>query len=143
MPIKFGDRVKVEYVGTLDDGTVFDSSEKYGSPIEFVVGAGQVISGFEKAVLGMEMGEEKEFTLEPEEAYGEYDPNLVEKVPRNMLPEDINEGTLLVITLPNGVQLPAKVSKITENTATLDFNHPLAGERLHFKIKVVDIKSET
>jgi len=141
MPVKKGDLIKVEYEGKLNDGSVFDSSEKHGQPLEFEVGCGQMIPGFENAVMGMENGEEKEFQLEPAEAYGDHDPNRIQKVPRDQLPNDIAPDTVLVVQLENGIQIPVKVEEITAENVTIDFNHPLAGETLKFKIKIVDIAS--
>ncbi|MCK5373322.1 MAG: FKBP-type peptidyl-prolyl cis-trans isomerase, partial [Candidatus Aenigmarchaeota archaeon] len=86
MPVKKGDKVKVEYTGTLEDGTVFDSSEKHGEPLEFEVGAGQMIKGFDDAVVDMEKGDEKEITLKPADAYGDPNPQLIQKVPKDKLP---------------------------------------------------------
>lgn len=141
MPIKNGDTIKVEYEGSLNDGTVFDSSEKHGEPLEFEIGCGQMIPGFESAVMGMENGDEKEFKLEPSEAYGDRDPKLVQKVPRDQLPNEVAPEMVLVVQLPNGVQIPVKVLEVSEEEVTLDLNHPLAGETLNFKIKIVDIAS--
>jgi FKBP-type peptidyl-prolyl cis-trans isomerase 2 len=141
MPVKNGDKVKVEYKGTFDDGTVFDSSEKCGAPLEFEVGAGQIIPGFENAVMGMENGEEKEFKLEPSDAYGDRNPQLVQKIPRDQLPKEVESGMMLVVGLPNGAQIPVKVTEVTDEWVTIDMNHPLAGENLNFKIKVVGISS--
>lgn len=141
MPVKNGDKVKVEYKGTFDDGTVFDSSEKCGAPLEFEVGAGQIIPGFENAVMGMENGEEKEFKLEPSDAYGDRNPQLVQKIPRDQLPKEVESGMMLVVGLPNGAQIPVKVTEVTDEWVTIDMNHPLAGENLNFKIKVVDVSS--
>lgn len=141
MPVKNGDKVKVEYKGTFDDGTVFDSSEKCGAPLEFEIGAGQIIPGFENAVMGMENGEEKEFKLEPSDAYGDRNPQLVQKIPRDQLPKEVESGMMLVVGLPNGAQIPVKVTEVTDEWVTIDMNHPLAGENLNFKIKVVGISS--
>ncbi len=141
MPVKNGDKVKVEYEGTFDDGTVFDSSEKCGAPLEFEVGAGQIIPGFENAVMGMEKGEEKEFKLEPSDAYGDRNPQLVQKIPKDQLPKEVMPGMMLMIGLPNGVQIPVKVTDVTDEEVTIDLNHPLAGKALNFKIKIVDISS--
>ncbi len=138
MPIKNGSKVKVSYKGTLDDGIVFDSSDNHG-PLEFEVGSHQVIPGFEKAVLEMEKNEEKTFRLSPSEAYGEYDPRLTKEFPRNQLPkEELKPGMVIMIQLSNGAKLPARIAKITEELVTLDFNHPLAGKALTFKIKIVE-----
>lgn len=141
MPIKNGDKVKVEYEGTFDDGTVFDSSEKCGAPLEFEVGAGQIIPGFENAVMGMEEGEEKEFKLKPADAYGDRNPQLVQKIPKDQLPKEVMPGMMLMIGLPNGVQIPVKITEVTDEEVTIDLNHPLAGKVLNFKIKIVDISS--
>lgn len=139
MPIKKGDKVKVEYEGTLDDGTVFDSSEKHGEPLEFEVGAGQVIEDFENALMGMEKGEVKEIKLQPSEAYGEPDPKLIKEIPRDQLPKEVETGMMLVMSMPNGTQMPLRVVEVTDETVTIDLNHPLAGKALNFKIKVADI----
>lgn len=144
MAVKKGDTVKVDYTGTLEDGTVFDSSEKQGKPLEFEVGAGKIIKGFDEAVVGMEKGGEKEITMEPAKAYGDHNPQLIQKVPREQLPkeQELKPGMMLGVTLPNGTQIPAKITKIDEKEATLDLNHPLAGKTLKFKIKIVEIKSK-
>ncbi len=141
MAVKKGDKIKVEYTGTLDDGTVFDSSEKHGQPIEFEVGSGQIIKGFDEAVVGMEKEEEKEFKLEPKQAYGEHNPEMIKKVPKDQLPPEAKSGSTLLLSLPNGQQVPVKVMEVGEKEATLDLNHPLAGKNLNFKIKVVEVAS--
>jgi len=143
MPVKEGDKVKVEYEGKFDDGTVFDSSAKHGKPLEFQVGAKQVIPGFEKAVIGMEKDEEKEIRMESSEAYGDYNPKLIKKIPRDKLPQDkeIKPGMMLAIGLPTGQQVPAKITEVSDNEVTIDINHPLAGKNLNFKIKIVEITS--
>jgi FKBP-type peptidyl-prolyl cis-trans isomerase 2 len=141
MPVKKGDKIKVEYTGTFDDGTVFDSSEKHGKPLEFEVGAGQIIKGFDEALIGMETDQEKDIHLEPANAYGDPNPDLVKKVPKEQLPKDqeLKPGMVLVMALPNGMQIPAKITDINDTEATLDLNHPMAGKTLNFKIKVVEI----
>ena len=141
MPVKKGDKIKVDYTGTLENGEVFDSSEKHGQPLEFEAGAGQMIKGFDAAVVGMEVGEEKEITLVPADAYGERNDDLQRTVPREQLPKDQDpqEGMMLVIGLPDGNQIPAKISKVDEKEVTLDLNHPLAGQTLKFKLKLVAI----
>lgn len=141
MKIKEGNKVKVEYEGKLENGEVFDSSEKHGKPLEFEVGKKQMIPGFEKAVIGMEKGQEKEFTLESKDAYGDPNPQLVKSVPREQLPKDQEPqvGMILGITLPNGAQFPAKIIEVGDKEIKLDMNHPLAGKKLTFKIKIVDV----
>ena len=141
MPIKEGYYVKVEYTGTLEDGTLFDSSEAQGEPLEFQIGAGQVIEGFEKAIIDMELGEEKEIVLQPEDAYGDYMEDMVREIPRERLPiEDLEPGTALMATLPTGMQVPVTVKEVTEETVSIDLNHPLAGKVLSFWIKLVEIR---
>jgi FKBP-type peptidyl-prolyl cis-trans isomerase 2 len=141
MTVKKGDKVKVEYTGTLEDGEVFDASEKHGKPLEFEVGAGQMIPGFDSAVEGMSLNEEKEITLQPDEAYGQPNPQMLQKVSKDKLPsgQDPAVGMVLGVGLPNGQQMPAKITEVTEKEVTIDLNHPLAGKTLKFKIKVVGV----
>ncbi|NCO10990.1 peptidylprolyl isomerase [Candidatus Pacearchaeota archaeon CG_4_9_14_0_2_um_filter_39_13] len=143
MKVKKGDKIKVSYEGRFEDGTVFDSSEKHGQPLEFIAGVGQVVPGFDKEVIGMEKGEEKEIVIEPKEGYGELNPDLRKAIPRDMLPKDQEpkEGMILMMQAPNGQQFPAKITKVDEKTITIDLNHPLAGKKLMFKIKMEDIDS--
>ena len=139
--VKKGDKVKVEYTGTLEDGTVFDSSDRHNCPLEFVVGAGQLIKGFDDAVVGMKIGEEKEITISPEEGYGPHNPEFVKDMPKNMFPEDqeIKLGMVFMVNLENGRQIPVRVTKVSEENVTIDLNPPLAGKTLVFKIKIVEI----
>ena len=141
MKVKKGDKVKVEYTGTLEDGTVFDATERHGAPLEFEAGSGQLIKGFDDAVIGMEKGEEKEIILTPVEAYGEPREDMNKEVPREQLPKEHEpkEGMMLAVGLPNGQQIPARITKVTDSTVTIDLNHPLAGKTLKFKIKIADI----
>lgn len=143
LTVKTGDKVMIEYTGTLEDGTVFDSSSEHGKPLEFQVGSGQVIKGFDNAILGMNEGEEKQFTIDPTEAYGEHDPTLIQKVPREIFPSDaeIAPGLLFEAGLPTGERVPATIKSVEEGTVSVDLNHPLAGKTLNFKIKVTGIAS--
>lgn len=143
MTIKKGDKVKVEYTGTLDDGTVFDSSEKHGKPLEFEVGAGHVIKGLDESMIGMKKGEEKELTLKSSEAYGDPNPKLVRNVPRDKIPKEPEPkaGMMLIMQTQDGRKFPAMIKEVNDTEVTLDLNHPLAGKTLHFKIKVVEISS--
>eukprot|EP00927_Polykrikos_kofoidii_P070356 TRINITY_DN664_c0_g1_i1.p1 TRINITY_DN664_c0_g1~~TRINITY_DN664_c0_g1_i1.p1 ORF type:complete len:352 (-),score=40.26 TRINITY_DN664_c0_g1_i1:25-951(-) len=124
-----GNRVKVDYIGRLDDNSVFDSSEGK-EPLAFTIGAGQLISGFDKGVVGMQVGETKVIRMEPADAYGEPDPRGVQVVPLDRLPKGCEVGTQLQTN--QGGQ--AVVKKIEGNTATLDMNHRLAGKTLTFTI---------
>ncbi len=139
--VEKGNKVKVEYTGTLEDGTVFDASERHGKPLEFEAGSGQVVKGFDAAVIGMKVGEEKEVTLQPDDAYGQPNPELTKKVPRDHLPKEQEPqvGMTLMVNLPTGQQFPATISEVTDSEVTIDLNHPLAGKVLKFKIKVVGI----
>lgn len=139
--IKKGSRVKIEYTGTFEDGTVFDSSEKHSAPLEFEAGSGQIIKGLDDAMIGMKNGEEKNVEIEPGEAYGDRNPQLLKRLPKEMLPKDkkIEAGMLLALQAPNGSQLPVRVAEVTEKEVVLDLNHPLAGKKLNFKVKVVEV----
>ncbi len=140
LPIKDGDTIKIDYTGTLDDGTVFDSSADHDQPLEFTVGTGQVIPGFEDAVRGMEVGEEKTFRIEADEAYGEINPDLTQSFPRSILQCDteVEIGMILMLGTSDGQQMPAMITEVTDETITLDINHPLAGQALTFSIKVLE-----
>ncbi len=142
MAIKEGDIVKVEYTGTLEDGTVFDTN-KGQQPLEFKVGDGSLIKGFEEAVIGMEKGEEKDVKLPPEKAYGQPNPELIAEIPKKQFPEsmELKEGATIGIDVPNLGQLPARITKIGDEKVTVDLNPPLAGKTLNFKIKVIDVIS--
>ena len=139
MKVKNGDTVKVEYVGTFDDGTVFDSSKEHGQLLSFEVGAKQVIPGFDTAVVGMEVGQEKKVTILPEEAYGHEQEQLKQTVPREHLPPETQEGSMLMMALPDGQQIPVKVVSLNEKDAVLNLNHPLAGKTLHFDLTLKEI----
>jgi peptidylprolyl isomerase len=138
---KKGDKVKVEYVGSLEDGTIFDSSEMHNEPLEFVVGAGQLIKGFDDAVVGMKIGEEKEIRLPPDEAYGAHNPEFVKDMPRGCFPQDqdIQPGMMFMVALQDGRQIPVRISQVSDDTITVDLNPPLAGKTLVFKIKLLEI----
>src|SRR3989338_73317 len=141
MAVKKGDKAKIEYTGKLDDGSVFDSSEKHNAPLEFEVGAGMVIPGFDKAVVGMNVGDEKEFRIPSAEAYGDQKEELMKTVPKAQIPDGdkIKTGSVIVVQAPNGARIPLKVVKVTDDTVTIDFNHPMAGKALNFKIKVLSV----
>jgi len=135
--------VSVEYTGTLDNGDEFDSS-KGRMPLEVQIGAGNVIPGFESALLGMAVNESKTFTLPPEEAYGERDDSRVYDFPKAEIPQgmDPEVDQILALTTKDGQQIPARVDRIEDETVVFDLNHPLAGQALTFAIEVVGI-SET
>jgi FKBP-type peptidyl-prolyl cis-trans isomerase 2 len=131
-----GDRVSVHYRGTLDSGEVFDSSYDRGDPIFFVVGGGQMISGFDNAVSGMAVGEKKTVRLEPDEAYGQRRDNLIFDVPLSQAPPGLSVGDS--VTLSSGGQ--AVVLEITDEIVRVDANHRLAEQTLTFEIELVSIE---
>jgi FKBP-type peptidyl-prolyl cis-trans isomerase 2 len=134
-----GDTIKVNYRGTLTDGTEFDSSLRPGHPpLEFTVGAGQMIKGFDTAVVGMKLNEEKTVTLPPEQAYGYDRPDLYIQVPKSAL-SSIPEEDLKVGTQLNTQTGIATISAINDVNVTINFNHELAGKTLTFWIKVIEI----
>ncbi|TGU75113.1 peptidylprolyl isomerase [Geomonas terrae] len=145
---KEGDRVKVHYTGRLDDGTVFDSSEcgegecghDHG-PFEFTVGAGQVIPGFDAGVKGLAVGESKTIHIPVDEAYGERMEEMIAVVPRTELPPEMNPevGQQLEVTQQDGQIFNVIVTEVTDESITIDANHPLAGQALNFDLKLVEI----
>ncbi len=142
MKVEKGNKVSIEYEGKLDSGQVFDSSDKMEKPFEFIAGSGMVIKGFDDAVLGMEKGEEKEFKISPEEAYGMPDNSLKKEFPRDQIPlkEEPQVGMVLAFNTPDGRQFPAKIDELDDKKIVLNLNHPLAGQNLNFKIKVVNVE---
>jgi len=141
MVIEKGNTVEFEYTGSFEDGTVFDESKKHGQPLKVVVGEGKIIPGLEKAITGMVADEEKEIVIPAEEAYGQPNPELKKTVPRNMIPGDqeVKEGMILMMTLPNGQQIPSTIKEVKDEELVVDLNHPLAGKTLVFKIKIVSV----
>jgi peptidylprolyl isomerase len=137
---KPGDTVKVHYTGKLDDGTVFDSSANR-DPLEFTIGSGSIIPGFERAVVGMSKGESKTEVIPTTEAYGPYQEEMVVTIDRQQMPPEISPevGQQLHIQQPDGNVLPVIVTDVSDGTVTLDANHPLAGENLTFDIRLVEI----
>ena len=135
-----GDTVKIHYTGTLDDGTEFDSSAGR-EPLEFTLGSGQVIPGFDKAVEGMADGDKKSVNIPAEEAYGPRHEEMVIEVPKSALPEDIApaEGMKLQAQGADGQITNLTVTTVGDKTITVDGNHPLAGEALNFAIELVEI----
>jgi peptidylprolyl isomerase len=137
---KIGDTVKVHYSGKLDTGVLFDTSEG-SDPLQFELGSGCLIQGFEEAVVGMSPGESKTVIIPPEKAYGRYRDDRVIKIDKSNLPKDIvpAEGMALEVCAPNGVMVPVQITEIEGNTVTLDANHPLSEQTLTFEIKLVEI----
>lgn len=137
---KKGDKVKVHYRGSLVDGDIFDSSEGH-DPLEFTIGSGQVIVGFDQAVTGMEVGEKRSVLIPFQNAYGERKTEMVLAVPTNQVPADLDleVGMDLEMGGADGELLKVHVVEITDDTVTLDANPPLAGEDLNFDLELVSI----
>lgn len=138
--VKNNDTVKVHYTGTLTDGTIFDTS-KDREPLEFTLGQGMLIPGFEKAVLDMEINQTVNCIIPSDEAYGDHNPEMVQEVPKTQLPADmeVSAGMQLMSRMPDGSEFPVMVTEVTESHITVDANHPLAGQTLQFEITLVEI----
>ena len=139
-----GDKVFVHYVGKLNDGSVFDSSIN-SNPLEFTIGDGSIIPGFENAVIGLEEGQKKSFTVKPEDAYGPYYNERVIVINKSQLPPDLDPqiGDKLQGQQPDGSVVLFSVIDRNEDEITLDGNHPLAGKNLNFEIELVKIQQES
>lgn len=137
-----GKVVKAHYLGTLDNGEKFDSSYDRGEPIEFTCMAGQMIAGFDQAVVDMKVGEKKKVRIEPAEAYGESREDLIQVVPVEHVPnaEELPVGKTVYMYGPDGRPMPVQVVKIEDGMVTFDMNHPMAGKTLNFEIELVEVK---
>ena len=137
---KPGDTVKVHYRGSLEDGTVFDTSHGR-QPLEFTIGEGQVIPGFEGAMVGMDPGDSKSVTVEPQAGYGERRRELVVDVERDRFPADleVEVGRQVQVHQKDGSPRVATIARVDDDSVTLDVNHPLAGKDLTFDIELIEI----
>lgn len=139
MQIQNGSRVKVHYTGKFEDGSVFDTSLQEGrQPLEFTIGEGRMIPGFESGLIGMEIGEKKTITMTPNDAYGETRDDLLFEVPISNVPPNVEVGATLQAELQDGKPFMFTVTEIKHDTVILDGNHPLAGKNLTFDIEVVE-----
>jgi len=138
--VKQSDKVKVHYTGKLGNGEVFDTSEGR-EPLEFQMGQGQLIPGFENGVLDMKLNEKKTVVIPCAQAYGESRAELIQEVPNDQLPQDMKPevGMGLISTMPDGSEIQLVVSEVKESSIVVDGNHPLAGQDLTFEIEVVGI----
>jgi len=138
--VKQGDNVKVNYTGKLQDGQIFDSSEGI-DPLQFTVGSGEVIPGFDQAVIGLEPGAKTTVHIAPHDAYGPRNEDLVATVKKADLPEDLEYslGSQLQVSQEDGNMFVVTVTEVTDEAITLDANHPLAGQTLIFDIELVEI----
>lgn len=141
MQAKHSDTVRVHYTGKFTDGEIFDSSVGK-EPLEFVLGQGMMIAGFDAAVIGMVVGDSKTVNIAPHEAYGAPNPNLIFSVPRTEIPSDIpvEIGMTLMAHVSEDDEMPVIVKEVTDDSVLLDGNHPLAGEELIFDITLDYIK---
>ena len=131
--------MSVNYTGKLEDGSIFDTSLQEGrEPLKATLGQGQLISGFENGLIGMSVGENKTVEIEPSNAYGEYDPSMVQEVDKSQVPMEVKVGDMLQGMSPMG-PVNVKVTEIKEETIILDMNHPLAGKKLIFDLEVISI----
>jgi len=137
---KAGDTIQMHYTGSLEDGTVFDSSQGR-DPLEFELGSGQIIPGLDAAVQGMAPGEEKTVTVPADAAYGVHHPDRVQAVPREQFPDHIpaEVGTQLQVQTPDGQTLPVVIADVSDEAVTLDANHPLAGKDLTFAVSIIGV----
>ena len=141
MKVKNGDSVKVHYIGTLNDGNEFDNSYKRGATLDFQVGGGQMIKGFDNALVEMEVGQKKNINIKSEDAYGPRREEAIMSVSKENFPPDFRtkEGEMIQGQTETGQPITAIVVEVQENDVILDMNHPLAGEELNFEIELVEI----
>lgn len=141
--VKDGDTVKVHYTGTLtEEGSVFDSSEERGEPLEFTLGDGQLIPGFEDAVIGMEEGDETTVEIDSEDAYGQRREDLELEVSKSDLPDNIDPQVGMQLQMQqqeNGQAIPVQITDVEDDFVKLDANHPLAGKDLTFDIELIEL----
>ncbi|TXK70968.1 peptidylprolyl isomerase [Mesonia sp. HuA40] len=139
--VKQNDTVKVHYTGKLEDGQIFDSSLER-EPIEFTLGQGQIIPGFENGLIDMKVNEKKTINIAHTEAYGEVREELFQEVPKNQLPQEIEPqvGMGLVSKNPDGTERQLRVAEVKDESIIVDANHPLAGKNLVFDVEVMEIK---
>ncbi|MCB1112740.1 MAG: FKBP-type peptidyl-prolyl cis-trans isomerase [Chlamydiales bacterium] len=137
---KQGHKVKVNFTGKLDDGSVFDTSTGK-EPLEFTIGGGQILPHFEEAVVGMTIGDKKTFKIKADDAYGPHRPDLIVEVPKDRLPEGLSPEPEQYLQLDqgNGVVIPVRVVSVTDSTITIDANHPLVGKDLTFEIELIEV----
>jgi len=138
--VKAGSKVTLHYTLTVE-GKVVDSSRER-TPLQFQAGQGQLIPGFEKALIGMKAGEKKSFKVSPEDGYGPVDPKALKEIPKDRLAPDVKPeaGMMLSAQGPNGQTIPVKVAAVKDKTVVIDFNHPLAGKTLNFDVEIVEVR---
>lgn len=140
--VKDQDWVTVAYTGTLDSGEIVDSSRDMEEPIQFQVGGGQLIEGFETELIGMTPGETKTFRLDPEAAYGIRDEEARVSFPKSDVPEELHTaepGQIVTLVNDRGEQLPGQILRVEPETVEIDLNHPLAGHPINFEVELIEI----
>jgi FKBP-type peptidyl-prolyl cis-trans isomerase 2 len=138
--IEDGNSVSIEYTLKLDDGSTVDSNVD-GDPLTYTQGSNQILPALEEALLGLEVGDSKQVDLTAEQGYGPIDPRGYQEVEPDRVPEDARTvGTMLMASTPDGQQQPIRVHEVKDDMIVLDFNHPLAGEALHFDVKILDVE---
>lgn len=137
---KAGDRLRLHYVGHLEDDSVFDSSEGR-DPLDFTLGSGEIIPGLDAGLQGMTVGESRSVTVAPQDGYGDRDPGRIQSIPREIIPEHIptESGTMLQMQSPEGETIPVTVLGTSDTHVEMDANHPLAGKTLRFEVTLVEI----
>ena len=142
MKVENGHNVKVHYVGTLNDGSEFDNSHNRGETLDFEVGSGKMIKGFDEALIGMTVGESKNVTLSPEKAYGDRIEEAMQVVPKTTFPPEftLEEGQVVRGANKAGAPMMAIIAELQKDDVVLDLNHPLAGKELNFEIELIDIQ---
>ena len=142
--VQRGSKVTLHYKGTFDDGTQFDSSHDRGEPMSVEVGGGNLIKGFNDALVGMTEGESKTFTLEPGEAYGDVDPDAKTELSRDIFPDDFDftEGQTIPLQGPDDQTFLSRVIGYDDTTVTVDLNHPMAGKNLTFEVDVIGVDGD-
>jgi FKBP-type peptidyl-prolyl cis-trans isomerase SlpA len=137
--IKNGDTVSVNYTGKLEDGSVFDTSLQEGrEPLTATLGQNQLIPGFESGLIGMTIGESKTVEIDPEMAYGNYNPALTQEISKDQVPQDVKVDDMLQGMSQNG-PINVRIAEIKESTVVIDMNHPLAGKKLIFDLEVISV----
>ena len=141
MGVKQGDKVQLHYTAKFDNGVTFDTSDGQ-DPVEFQVGANQIIEGVEDAVVGLEAGEKKVVSINPEKGYGQHEDDLIRQTPKDILGgQEVQNGEVIQLQTAEGEVIPAQVVDSDDESVTFDLNHPLAGKILNFEIEVVDFKA--
>tara|TARA_R110002110_G_scaffold283415_1_gene497616 strand:+ start:716 stop:1279 length:564 start_codon:yes stop_codon:yes gene_type:complete len=141
-----GDKVVLHYIGTLEDGEQFDNSYNRGTPVEVELGSGNLIVGFEKAVLGMKVGQKKSVSMVKEDAYGDINPAAVVTVPKDGFPSDFpfnKKGVVVPLRNENGQEFFGRLKDVGEETVVVDLNHPMAGKNLNFDIELIGITTDS